>query len=60
MSRYIEGRDRSQAFLLPESIDDFIDEDNPVRAVEAFVDVLDLAQLVAILGVGPLIKAIKA
>ncbi len=45
MSRYIAGRDRSQAFLLPESIDDYIDADNPVRAVEAFVDALDLAQL---------------
>lgn len=45
MSRYIAGRDRSQAFLLPESIDDYIDGDNPVRAVEAFVDALDLAQL---------------
>ena len=45
MSRYIEGRDRSQTFLLPESIDDYIDEDNPVRAVEAFVNALDLVQL---------------
>jgi transposase len=45
MSRYIEGRDRCQTFLLPESIDDYIDEDNPVRAVEAFVNALDLAQL---------------
>ncbi len=45
MSRYIMGRDRSQAFLLPESIDGYIDEDNPVRAVDAFVNALDLAQL---------------
>ena len=45
MARYVEGRDRSQSFLLPENIDDCVDEDNPVRAVEAFVDALDLAQL---------------
>ena len=45
MVGYIEGRNRSQSFLLPESIDDHINENNPVRAVEAFVDALDLAQL---------------
>jgi len=45
MARYVEGRDRSQSFLLPENIDDYVDEDNPVRAVEAFVDALDLAKL---------------
>ena len=44
MARYIEGRNRFQSFLLPESIDDYIGENNPVRAVEAFVDTLDLAQ----------------
>ncbi len=45
MARYIEGRNRSQSFLLPENIDDYINQENPVRAVEAFVDALDLAQL---------------
>jgi transposase len=45
MSRYVEGRNRSQNFLLPESVDDYVDENNPVRAVEVFVDALGLAQL---------------
>src|SRR6202043_3555479 len=45
MPRYVEGRSRSQNFLLPESVDDYVDENNPVRAVEVFVDALDLAQL---------------
>ena len=45
MARYVEGRSRSQNFLLPESVDDYVDENNPVRAVEVFVDALDLAQL---------------
>jgi transposase len=45
MSRFIEGEDRSQATLLPEYLDDYIAEDNPVRAVDAFVDELDLRQL---------------
>ena len=45
MSRFIEGEDRSQATLLPEYLDDYIAEDNPVRAVDAFVEELDLKQL---------------
>jgi len=43
--RYIEGSDRRQTLLLPECVDDYVDENNPVRVVEAFVDRLDLARL---------------
>lgn len=45
MSRFIEGRDRQQVTLLPECLDDFVAEDNPVRVVEAFVAELDLRAL---------------
>ena len=45
MKRYIEGQTRSQSTLFPESLDDYIGDDNPVRAVEVFVDELDLAAL---------------
>jgi len=45
MKRFIEGEDRSQATLLPEYLDDYIAEDNPVRAVDAFVEELDLKML---------------
>lgn len=45
MSRYIEGQDRQQATLLPECLDDFIAEDNPIRVVDAFVGELNLASL---------------
>ena len=45
MKRFIEGEDRSQATLLPECLDDYIAEDNPVRAVDAFVEELDLKAL---------------
>jgi transposase len=45
MKRFIEGEDRSQATLLPACLDDYIAEDNPVRAVDAFVEELDLKQL---------------
>ena len=40
MKRFIEGEDRSQVTLLPECLDDYIAEDNPVRVVDAFVDEL--------------------
>jgi len=45
MKRFIEGADRAQSTLLPECLDDFIDESNPVRAIDAFVDALDLGKL---------------
>ena len=40
MKRFIEGAERHQSTLLPECLDDWVDEDNPVRAVDAFVDAL--------------------
>ena len=45
MSRFIEGEPRSQSVLFPERLDDWIAEDNPVRAVDAFVEELDLGAL---------------
>ena len=38
MKRFIEGAERHQSTLLPECLDDWVDEDNPIRAVDAFVD----------------------
>ena len=52
MKRFVEGEDRSQLILLPECLDDYVGEDNPVRVVEAFVDELDLAAL-GFMGVVP-------
>src|SRR5213594_3354158 len=45
MTRYVEGEDRSQATLFPESLDEYIAADNPVRIVDVFVDELDLQKL---------------
>lgn len=45
MSHYIQGQGRTQATLFPESLDDFVTLDNPVRVIDAFVDELDLAKL---------------
>jgi hypothetical protein len=42
MSRYIEGIDRSQVTLFPDRLEDWIDEDNPVRVIDAFVGRLEL------------------
>src|SRR5215203_3376190 len=45
MGRFVSGADRSQTTLFPECLDDWVDEDNPVRVVDAFVDALALADL---------------
>src|SRR5712675_1627259 len=45
MRRFVEGTDRGQSTLFPECLDDWIDENNPVRVIDAFVDTLDLAEL---------------
>src|ERR671922_98759 len=42
---YIRGEGRSQMYLLPETIDDYIGEEHPVRFLDAFVKQLDLEQL---------------
>lgn len=39
---YIEGYDRNQAQMLPEFLDNYVDNENPVRVIEAFVDSLNL------------------
>src|SRR6185312_17259393 len=45
MTRFVVGDDRSQSTLFPERLDDYLTEDNPVRAIDAFVEELDLARL---------------
>ncbi len=45
MGRFVEGEDRSQSTLLPERLDDYVTDDNPVRVVDVFVDNLDLTAL---------------
>jgi len=43
--KYIHGTHRNQVVLFPEVIDDYVEEENPVRFVDAFVDNLDLREL---------------
>src|ERR1043166_901286 len=45
MTRFVEGTDRGQSTLFPECLEDWIDEDNPVRVIDVFVDELGLAEL---------------
>ena len=46
MKRYVEGENRFQSTLFPESLEDYIAADNPVRVVDVFVvDELDLKEL---------------
>jgi transposase len=45
MKRFVQGQSRTQTTLLPECLDDYVSEDNPVRVIDAFVDQLDLGKL---------------
>src|SRR5260370_9230655 len=45
MTRFVVGDDRSQSILFPERLEDYLSEDNPVRAIDGFVDELDVAKL---------------
>jgi transposase len=45
MQGFVQGADRQQATLLPECLDDWVDESNSIRAVDVFVDALDLRDL---------------
>ena len=45
MKRFVEGEDRRQGVLLPEFLDDYVSEENPVRAIDVFVEALDLGAL---------------
>lgn len=42
---FISGADRDAALLLPETLDDCITAENPVRFIDAFVSNIDLATL---------------
>src|ERR1700719_1187874 len=45
MTRFVEGTDRGQTTLFPECLEDWVEEDNPVRVIDAFVDELGLSEL---------------
>jgi transposase len=45
MRRFIDGEDRMQQMLLPNSLEDYVSQENPVRVIEVFIAELDLAAL---------------
>lgn len=45
MSHHIRGHGRSQVTLFPDTLDEFVCEENPVRVIDAFVDALDVVKL---------------
>ena len=45
MSGFIEGENRYQTTLLPQSLDEYVSEDSPVRVVDLFIDALDISGL---------------
>ena len=45
MKRFIEGVDRAQSTLFPACLEDWVDEDNPARVIDIFVEELDLGAL---------------
>lgn len=42
MTRFVVGDDRNQSTLFPERLDEYLADDNPVRAIDVFADELDL------------------
>ena len=42
---YIKGECRSQLTLFPESLDDYVTEENPIRVIDAFVEGLDIKSI---------------
>ena len=52
MKRFIESEDRRQATLLPDSLEDYVTDENPVSVIDVFIDELDLAAM-GFAGVAP-------
>jgi hypothetical protein len=42
---YVAGEKRNQTILFPDTLDEYVIEENPVRFIDAFVDRLDLEKL---------------
>src|SRR5207247_1476113 len=60
MTRFVEGCDRGQSTFFPALLDDYVAEDNPVRAIDAFVDGLDLLSVASVAIDGSKFKAVNA
>jgi transposase len=45
MSEHVNGTHRDQTILFPDTLDQYVDEGNPVRFIDAFIDSLNLEKL---------------
>jgi transposase len=45
MKQFLQGEHRTQITLLPEMLDDYVTEENPVRVIDVFIDNLDFQSL---------------
>jgi transposase len=45
MSEHVEGLNRNQTALFPDTLEGYVDKENPVRFIDAFVDSLNMEQL---------------
>jgi len=45
MSEHVNGTDRDQTVLFPDTIEKYVDRENPVRFIDAFVDSLNMEKL---------------
>ena len=45
MSEHVDGTHRDQTILFPDTLDKYVDKENPVRFIDAFVDSLNLEKL---------------
>ncbi len=45
MSEHVNGTHRDQTILFPDTIDKYVDKENPVRFIDAFIDSLNLEKL---------------
>lgn len=42
---YVEGLPRKQTFLLPKTIEEYVEPDNPIRFIDAYVNTLNMEKL---------------
>lgn len=45
MNEYVKGLDRNQTALIPKTLEEYIDQDNPIRFIDAFIDSLNIEEL---------------
>lgn len=43
--KYKTGTERNQGFLLPPSVEEYVSEENPVRAIDSYVESLNMVKL---------------